>query len=366
MLQTPLKTDKETSELGMKGGRFVSVIIPSKRGDLLQSCLLSLEKQTHPADMFEVIVVSCEERNADNSSSVAVRTIINKEANQAEARNIGEKVARGDVLAFCDDDCVLPPKWIENGVKHFAESNVSTVGGPSIPPTKGVSFRELLNGLLMMSVLGTGSHRKAYTSGSESQPRFCGTVDIICANMLVDRAKFREVNGFDGIVPQEEDRLNTKFLKKGYKLIYDPDCYNIHYQRPFGLGSIKNVFWLMAGQGSLTLDKHGPSSIWYLIPPFFAVGLAFGPLLFWFGSLGYLYIASVLVYVTSMFAETLHLLYENGNDGRLRKIEVLIALPFTFLIHHVVTGFGFLYGFLRRLVTRKGNISATKETGEAQ
>lgn len=353
MVQTQNR-DEKTSQKGGGPSKFVSVIVPSRRGDMLRHCLLSLEKQTYPTDMFEVLVVSREEKTMDISSSIVERDIFNKEANQAEARNIAENLAKGEVLAFCDDDCVLPPKWIETGVKHFVESSVSTVGGPSIPPISDASFREVLSGLLMMSFLGTGSHRKAYTPGSETKPRPCGTVDIICANMFVDRVKFREVGGFDRTVPQEEDRLNTKFLDNGYKLIYDPGCYNIHYQRPFGIRAIKNLFWLMAGQGSLTMDRHRPSSIGYLIPPLFAVGLTLGPLLFLFAPLGFVYIASVLVYMISMFAETLHMLYQNGNKlGRLQETKILATLPFAFLIHHTVSGFGFLYGFIRRLLSRK-------------
>jgi glycosyltransferase involved in cell wall biosynthesis len=354
MVQTSQKVDKETSELETESDRFVSVIIPSKRGELLQSCLRSLEKQIYPANMFEIIVVSREERNVGNSSSMVVRTIINEKANQAEARNIAEKRARGDVLAFCDDDCILPSEWIKNGVKHFAETNVSTVGGPSIPPISGVSFREVITGLLMMSFLGTGSHRKAYTSDFETEPRLCRTVDIICANMFVDRPKFNEINGFDGTVPQEEDRLNTKFLKKGYKLIYDPACYNVHHQRPFGTRAIRNMFWLMAGQGSLTKERHRPSSNGYVIPPLFAAGLTIGPVLFWFNPLGYVYIGSVLVYIISVLAQTLHSLHRNANEfSSLQKIKVLITLPFAFFIHHVTSGFGFLYGFFRSLLSRR-------------
>jgi glycosyltransferase involved in cell wall biosynthesis len=340
-----------------KNNRIVSVIIPSKRKTFIRHCLASLERQTYPKELFEVIIVSPEPITIESltSPSIRIRNIVDEKANQAVARNLAEKVAKGDILAFCDDDCILPPDWIKKAIRHFSDSDVATVGGPSIPPLKGVSLREAISGLLMMSFLGAGRHRKAYTPGSEVKARLCSPVEIICANMFVDRYKFREVGGFDGVVPQEEDRLNIKFMKRGYKLIYDPECFNIHHQRPWGLRSIKNIFWLMAGQGLLTAERHYPSSKWYLIPPLFVVGLTLGPF-FPFAFLRELYIVLVLIYVITITSETLRLLFRFRKElgGFHRLIVVAVTLPLAFLIHHVVSGVGFLYGFIRRVMTGRG------------
>jgi len=333
----------------METDKFTSVIVPSKRKTLLQSCLASLKKQTYPADMFEVIAISPEKYIEENSSSIVIRNIVDSKANQAEARNIAEKSANGEILAFCDDDCILPPNWINNGVQHFSNGDVATVGGPSNPPLENVSSRELLSGLLMMSFLGTGSHRKAYTAASETKPRLCRPVEIICANMFVDRNKFREVGGFDGIVPQEEDRLNTKFIKKGYKVLYDPNCFNIHYQRPYGFRFIRNMFWLMAGQGSLAMSRLSPSSIYYLIPSAFVVGLIVGPFLFFIPHVEFLYILGLIVYAFSVFLESGRLTLMLKIQKR-SKFLAFLTLPFVLLIHHIVAGIGFIFGFFRQLL----------------
>lgn len=329
--------------------RYVSVIIPSKRETALQRCLSSLGKQIYPNNKFEIIIVTTYTISSEIRLPVPLRVIVNNKANQAEARNIAEKVAKGEILAFCDDDCALPQNWISNAVKYFSDNEVATVGGPSIPPLKGVSFREILTGLLMTSFLGAGAHRRAYTAGSETKPRLCKPVEIICANMFVDRRKFLEAGGFDGSVPQEEDRLNSKFLKMGYKLIYDPHCYNIHYQRSWGFGAIRNSFWLMAGQGSLTRKRRKPSSVLYLIPPLFALGLITSPIFLFISPLGSLYILAAIIYITALFVETIRLMYKNRKQlGGIRLFGVLIALPITLFVHHLTSGFGFLYGFLRK------------------
>ena len=103
----------------------VSVIIPHYRDPVgLEICLRALERQTYPADDFEVIV-------ADNNSPegpAAVEAVIAgrakltvvRERGAGPARNGGVTLARGEILAFIDSDCVAEPKWLEEGVAGLA------------------------------------------------------------------------------------------------------------------------------------------------------------------------------------------------------------------------------------------------------
>ena len=105
--------------------KLISVIIPAfNDAARLQLCLQGLAQQTYPD--FEVIVV-------DNGSKdvVAHRKVcepfdfvtFTSEATPGSyaARNKGLELARGEVLAFTDSDCIPEPDWLENGVKHLAE-----------------------------------------------------------------------------------------------------------------------------------------------------------------------------------------------------------------------------------------------------
>ena len=322
---------------------FVSVIVPSKRKSIvLQRCLRSLEEQDYPSALLEIIVASVEPQNIKKVGSITIRNIWCGQVNQAEARNIAETLSKGEILAFCDDDCVLPSRWIANGIKHFlVDNSVATVGGPTIPPLSGVPFREKISGLLMNSYLGTGSHRKAYLKDRQEAHACCPT-ELICANMFVDRTKFREVGGFDAIVPQEEERLNSKLLKKGYKLIRDPDCFGIHYQRAYGLKYIKNIFWLAMGRARLTVEEPTAINKLYLIPVFFVLGLFTGPFLFWIPLIKIAYISSLVLYTTVLLGESLRLVLKLNKQ----KLQTFLALPLCFLIHHLTFGIGSIFGYL--------------------
>jgi hypothetical protein len=165
--------------------------------------------------------------------------------------------------------------------------------------------------------------------------------------MFVDRAKFNEVGGFDPIVPQEEDRLNTKFVKKGYNIVYDPACLCTHYQRPWGFRSIRNIFWLMAGQGSLTMDRMRPSSKLYLVPPLFTIILATGPIFLALPIINYVYISLIAIYLCVLVVETVRLIFKL-NFHNFKRFRILLTFPFALFLHHVTSGLGFLFGFFRR------------------
>ena len=57
----------------------------------------------------------------------------NGEPGLSEARNVGIKEAKGDIVAFVDDDVVLFPEWAEEMVKPYDDDSVIGVTGPAFP-----------------------------------------------------------------------------------------------------------------------------------------------------------------------------------------------------------------------------------------
>ena len=115
---------------------LVSVVIPVYN-DLrrLEICLRALQNQDYPKDRYEVIVV-------DNGSdedidsvirkfrTLQVRTVEEHRVGSYAARNRGISVARGEILAFTDSDCIPAPDWIRKGVKNLLRlSNPGLIAG---------------------------------------------------------------------------------------------------------------------------------------------------------------------------------------------------------------------------------------------
>ena len=106
---------------------FVSVVIPTyKDWHRLRLCLEALTKQTFPTDKFEVIVVN----NDPNDScpfklpAINIKVITEAKPGSYAARNTGIKIAKGEILAFTDSDCLPEKSWLENAMDLFNQNEV--------------------------------------------------------------------------------------------------------------------------------------------------------------------------------------------------------------------------------------------------
>ncbi|MDJ0601368.1 MAG: glycosyltransferase [Crocosphaera sp.] len=114
----------------------ISVIIPVYNdGIRLKKCLEALENQSYASDNYEVIVIdnaSDEQQNIKgivNQFSHAHYTYEAKPGSYA-ARNKGLSLAKGNILAFTDADCIPTYNWLENGVNALlSHPNCGLVGG---------------------------------------------------------------------------------------------------------------------------------------------------------------------------------------------------------------------------------------------
>lgn len=51
----------------------------------------------------------------------------------SNARNVGVSVAQGVIIAFVDDDAILPPEWVQNLMGVFQRTSVAAVSGGARP-----------------------------------------------------------------------------------------------------------------------------------------------------------------------------------------------------------------------------------------
>ena len=110
----------------------VSVIVSTlDRAAWLDRALGALALQRHP--WFEVIVVAgpCRDDTAQVLARHAGRVRVTgcSLANLAASRNEGLRLARGEVVAFLDDDAVPEPDWLERLLPSYADPQVGGVGG---------------------------------------------------------------------------------------------------------------------------------------------------------------------------------------------------------------------------------------------
>ena len=120
---------------------FVSVIVPTvRRPDGIQTCLESLRRLRYPR--LEIIVVDNAPEDPRTRAVVEacsrederVRYVAESLPGSSVARNRGVSEARGDILAFTDDDVVVDVEWLRWMIEPFLrDARVGVVTGLVLP-----------------------------------------------------------------------------------------------------------------------------------------------------------------------------------------------------------------------------------------
>jgi glycosyltransferase involved in cell wall biosynthesis len=215
-MQTPNKDRKESVSLP-----FVSVIIPVYNdAESLERCLDALEKQSYPQTCFEVIVV---DNNSEADISLAVEQYkpnvftFEKQPGSFAARNKGISLAKGDIFAFTDSDCIPASDWIERGVFHILKKPDSGLVGGRIE----LFFR---NPTLLSAV-------EVYekVKGFNQQYKIEKYHHCVTANLFTRREILDAVGHFDATLKSGGDvQWGQRVHASGYELIYADDVCIAH------------------------------------------------------------------------------------------------------------------------------------------
>src|SRR5438093_505519 len=113
----------------------ISVIVCTHNGGTtLGECLGGLDQVDYPD--IEVIVV--DDGSSDDSAEIASRHDVNLIRTERRglscARNAGLAAARGDIVAYIDDDAWPDRDWLSYLALSFMSSSHAGIGGPNIPP----------------------------------------------------------------------------------------------------------------------------------------------------------------------------------------------------------------------------------------
>lgn len=198
---------------------FISVIIPThNRLSQLKQVLACLAQQTYPAPQFEVIVIDdgSEDGTADYLATLAVegkmRYISQLAQGPATARNRGVELARGDIVAFTDDDCLPETTWLTALAETYttATDDLVAVGG---------RVENVADGHWLYQFYAL---QKRHGEPNQTVPRYLDT-----ANASFQRAVFLAMGGFDERIPLaagEDVDLGLRLTLAGYGLTINPQA----------------------------------------------------------------------------------------------------------------------------------------------
>ncbi len=202
---------------------FFSIIIPTyNRPRELTACLESINRVDYPRDCFEVIIVNdgggaTAESVVDSFANGLNLTLITQlNAGPSAARNRGAANAKGEFLAFIDDDCMPARDWLKTLAAHFTNNPNCLIGGRTI----NLLTRNLYSTMSQLIVEIAYGH---YNSDPNRSRFFASN------NMALPKDLFYKVGGFDLSFTTSEDReFCNRFLYNGFQMVYVPDAIVYH------------------------------------------------------------------------------------------------------------------------------------------
>lgn len=109
-------------------------------------------------------------------------------------RNSGIAAAKGNIIAFLDDDAIAEPNWLEHLVEYYADPHIAGVGGKIEPLWRGARpswFPDECDWVLTCTYCGV------FLNAGAANNRGGGTVrNMVGANMSIRKDVVMSVNGF--------------------------------------------------------------------------------------------------------------------------------------------------------------------------
>jgi len=211
----------------------VSVVVSTYSEDKLDcvlDCVESLGRQS--VLPYEVIlVVDPRPRLAEFYEARLldhVRVVMSSGFGLSNARNAGVKSARGDVVAFIDDDAVADGNWLRNLVQSYDDLEVLGVGGYACPVWEGGSptwFPEELNWIVGCSYKGLPEHKVSIRNPIGCNMSFRRSVFDTVGYFRTDVGRFAGM-----LLAGEEPELSMRILKKfpRSRIVYEPSAVVFH------------------------------------------------------------------------------------------------------------------------------------------
>ena len=224
-----------------------SIIIASyNEGENLKKCLASLQAIDSHKESFEIIVI--DNNSTDNTAEIVknfpeVVYLQEKRQGAAFARNKGVQHSKSDIVVFLDADTSVTKKWLYHMTESFQNKKIGAIGGAIYPFSKNNIFSRYLGVSLFLRYPRYKERKeiKGYPS----------------CNLAIRKELIAE--GFDTstFTTYGEDKdICWQILRKGYKVIFEPDAI-IYHRHPENLSELLKLL-VKSSLGRVNFSKKYP------------------------------------------------------------------------------------------------------------
>jgi glycosyltransferase involved in cell wall biosynthesis len=232
----------------------ISVVVPTRhRAELVKRCISSLTEQDYSKESFEIIVVEDGSQAARpvveslRSEGMRLTYLSIPHSGAAAAYGAGLAKARGDVVAFIDDDAIAPRTWLSQIASILIQGKPQGVIGAGGRISGEYPLEKFEAGLSP-----TGELRWSGFGPISSPP--IDVDHLPGCNMAFWRDALLGIGGFDPhfsriISWRHETDVCLRLRRQGHRLIYDPELFVLH----------RGARW------SNLLERVSPRVVWNMI-----------------------------------------------------------------------------------------------------
>src|SRR3989344_66492 len=115
-----------------------------------------MDKKISMKKKFSIVIAVAPYRDAEVLNSMKnldydknkYEIIVKKGKNASENRNNGVKKAKGEIIAFIDDDAAVDKNWLKNAEELFKKHDADILGGPQLTPKDDKFFAKMFGGAI--------------------------------------------------------------------------------------------------------------------------------------------------------------------------------------------------------------------------
>jgi len=229
----------------------VSVAVCSYNGArTIGETLAGLAKVEYPD--FEVIVVSdgSNDTTVEIARQYGVRLITTENRGLSSARNTAMTAARGDIVAYIDDDAYPDPHWLHYLADTFMRTECDGVGGPNLAPPGDGLIADCVD-----NAPGGPNHVLVSDRQAEHIPG---------CNMSFRKSSLQAIGGFDTQfrIAGDDVDLCWRLQERGWRLGFHPTALVWHHRRNSVRAYLKQQYNYGKAEGMLEIKWPGKYNVY--------------------------------------------------------------------------------------------------------
>ena len=246
------------------------VIVTYNRCKDLEECLNSLLNLNEPPSEIIVVDSNSTDGTQELAKSYPLKLININERSMVKARNIGFQHAKGEVVAYIDDDVVVSNDWVKYILEPFKDKCVGGVVGRVVPydderavylPSKHREIGRVFNNGLILGNFDLPTQHPIEVD------------TLIGCNMAFLRELLLKTGGFDenfrGSCFRDDTDLSLRLKKLNYKLVYHPKAIVRHKFKGKTVNN-KWFYWTVYNHTYFYLKNFQPMTMQKIIAYLFA------------------------------------------------------------------------------------------------